>query len=275
MFINCFMKAGVDFGSSLVKAVWMNNGNYRFSSTADFGIDELTRQLYDDGVRKINIAGIGYDRHAEYFKQFQTNIPEGDPIQNEINMQADGARQLLKNEGYQGNRFLLVSIGTGTSFAIVTDNETKKFPYGSSIGGGFIDGLGRILGSKSYKEIADESLKGMPLDLRIKDMIPSKAGTFEGELVIANFGKGESDSKMPDVYATEISTVAINTIECILVRDMFPEFHSDDIVYVGSTVSITPLLKKMLQDYSKIIHKNSYFPEHGEFALAIGAYQIE
>ena len=114
------MKAGMDFGSSLVKAAWMNDRKFRFATTADLKLEEIARQLSDDDVKRIHIAGIGYsDAHAKYFKDFKVRIAEGDPIENEVRLQANGTRQLLENNGYQGDNFLIVFMRlTGVSISI-------------------------------------------------------------------------------------------------------------------------------------------------------------
>jgi len=271
------MKAGVDFGTSLVKAAWMNDGRFRFSSTADAKLEEIARQLSDDGVRKINLAGIGYsDAHTKYFKDFEVRTAEGDPIENEVRLQAEGTRRLLEDSGHREDSFLVVSIGTGISYTLVTEEGATKFPIGNSLGGGFIYGLGQVLGAKDYNELATRSTEGTPLDLCIKDLLPNKAGTFEGELVVANFGKGTSASERSSAYTSAISTVAVAIIRDIMLLGMIPNFQPpNDVVYVGSTVARTPVLKNLLQVYSAAIGKNPHFPEHGEFALAVGAYHMQ
>jgi len=103
------MKAGVDFGSSLVKAVWMNDGQFRFSSTADVELEEIARQLSDDGVKKIHLAGIGYsDDYAKYLKDFEVITAEGDPITQEKKLQVRGAKELMRSQGENIRNFILV-----------------------------------------------------------------------------------------------------------------------------------------------------------------------
>lgn len=273
------MKAGLDFGSSLVKAVWVEQGFYQYLSTADCSLQKLAYQMAQADVTHINVAGIGYFlERVQDFASYGMKIKsfEGDPIQNEIELQAKGARQLLANGKYQGKEFLLVSVGTGTSFTLVRENTVAKLPLGSPFGGGFIHGLGNIFGAQSYAELAAEASKGTSLDLRVKDMISEKAGSFEGELIVAHFGKAKNGAKKEDIYATIISAVAAATIKNILGYNINPAFPiPEDVVYIGSTVSHTPLLKELLQSYSLMIGKTPHVPKHGEFALARGAYGSE
>lgn len=268
------MKSGIDFGSSLVKAVWLHNGEFKFFSTANTPLEEIIKQLTIDNVKKINAAGIGYSNNLiDYFKNFEIKMPEGDLIDNEIKLQAKGTKLLLEKEKYPINDFLIISIGTGISYTFVTNNEIIKFPIGNSLGGGFINGLGKILGITNYNELTIKPTEGTPLDLCIKDVIPNKTGTFEGELVIANFGKGDHTSEKSAVYSSLISTVAVTIIRDVLLLNMMSNFpQTNNLVYIGSTIAHAPFLKKLLQKYSTMFGKNSYFPKQSEFALALGAY---
>lgn len=270
------MKAGIDFGTSLVKAVWMHGEGYKFVSTADGPLDEIVQQMKNDQVRELHIAGIGYSKDSyEQFGEFELRVKEGDPIENEVMLQSGGAKRLLEIEGYPLPQFLLVSMGTGTSYTLVTKEKATKFPLGNSLSGGLIQGLGKVLGAANYEEIARLAACGTPLDLLIKDMIPEKAGTFEGELVVANFAKGSVDSEKKDAYATIMSLVAVATIRDVMLVGMMPNFQvPEEVVFIGSTISRTPTLKNLLEMYSTMIGKKPYFPVHGEFSLAMGAYQM-
>jgi len=265
------MKAGVDIGSSLVKAVWIKEEGYKLFSTADTPLEEIAQELKEDGIKRINVVGIG--SHADYFKDFDIKTTEGDKIENEVRLQARGVKKMLENPDIS---FLLVSIGTGTSYTLVKGEKVIRFPLGNSISGGYINGLGKVLGMQDYNELVKLSAASMPLDLCVKDMIPEKAGTFEGELIIANFGKGTADSEKGRAYASVVSSVAVTSIRDIMLMNMMPAFQPPkDIVYIGSTVSRTPLLKNLLNQYSIMIGKNPHFPKNGEFALAMGAYHME
>ncbi len=270
------MISGVDFGSSLVKAVWLEDGNYKFSSTASKGLGEIVGSLRASGISKVNAAGIGFSKHASLFQNFELAFPQGDAIQAEIKLQADGVKRLLGSEVFNGKSFLLVSIGTGTSYTKVSGSEAVKFPLGSSLGGGFINGLAKVFGCQNYGEFALKSASGTPLDLLVKDALPQTAGSFQGELVIASFGKAGDNSNDSNTCASAVSTVAVSTIRDVMILDMVPSFQGlDDVVFIGSTVSNTPLLKGMLEVFSNAIGKQPHFPENGEFSLAIGALHMQ
>ena len=263
------MKAGIDFGASLVKSVWMKSNEYKFYSTADSTLEEIKYHMETDGISTINIGGIRYNKNLENeLKNFKINKLEGNVIENEIKIQSKGVKKLLENELYKEKDFLLVSVGTGTSYTMVSENKITRLP-GSSFGGGIINSLGKILGAESYQEIGKAN--GKSLDLLIKDVLPETEGTFEGELIIANFGKAERNSKKEELYTTLINTVAVSIIKDIRLMDSLSKIPNN-IVYIGSTISNTKTLKDRLDVYSKFIGKSPYFPNKGEFSLAIGLY---
>jgi len=106
------MKAGIDFGTSLVKAVWKKDDDYRFASTTDIELEELISELKHDNIKEIYLTGTRYKEAENTFKDFEIRMKEGDPIKNEIELQANGVKKLLEMEGKNISRFLIVSIGT-------------------------------------------------------------------------------------------------------------------------------------------------------------------
>ena len=269
------MKAGIDFGTTLVKVVWKHENNYTFLSTAKQPLEEIIKELKKEGIKQLNIVGIKSRNihRITGLADFELIAPKGDLITNEIELQANGLKKLLELENIPTDKFLIVSIGTGTSYTFVDKFNIKRFPLGNSIGGGYIRGIGELFGTKNYQEMVEHAVGGKILDYCIKDAIPEKEGTFEGELVIANFGKADSKSKNKDIYASTINCVVVSTIRDIMLIDMIPDFKvPDDIIYIGSTLSNNQLLKELLIKYSQMIGKKPEFPFYGEYALAIGAY---
>ncbi len=120
------MGAGIDFGTTLVKAVWEAVNGYRFLSSADHDPEAIGRQMTMDGVTRINIAG--RNTPPSYFNRFETKLPCGKRIEAEIKTQALGARKLLEEQENPLEDFLLVSIGTGTVYAKVSAKQVKNSP---------------------------------------------------------------------------------------------------------------------------------------------------
>jgi len=266
------MKAGMDFGSTFTKAVWKTDDIYRFASTQETSLEAILHELKNSGITQLNVAGIRYT--PKYALDFDVRTEEEDPIQNEIRLQAAGAQKLLELNGTPLDEFLLVSVGTGTSYTYVSKDAVRKFPIGNSIGGGFISGLSHVLEINDYKDFARYASEGQPLDTKIKDVLPVKEGTIEGEFVIANFGKATLSSSKKDICTSIVHAVAISTIKDVLVTGLIPDYATTQVVFVGSTIAANLTLKNMFAQYTRLIGRTPYFPTHGEFALAMGAYHV-
>lgn len=278
------MIAGIDFGSTLVKAVWKRewkegdvidrfNSYFKYASTRTYTLENIIEQLKNDSVTRLNIVGIHYK--GEALPGFELKFQKGNPIEEEISMQVEGTKKLLALDGIDYLKdFLIVSIGTGTSYTSVRNaffegEYAQHFPIGNSISGGFILGLGKCLGAKNFKEIVECARNGKPADLLIKDVLPSTKEPQQ-DYVIASFGK--EAKTIDDVYATVISAVATATVKDILAMGVNPEFNHRNIVYIGSSVQHNPVLKAQLELTTKIFKKNPYFPRKCAYALAMGAY---
>ena len=268
------MKAGMDFGSSLIKVVWKHDDEFRFASTADGLIAEIIQQMKDNGVRRVYVAGVGYNNsYSEVLEGLEVKSKEGDPIMNEKILQAEGTKSLLRDQGYDPNNCLIVSIGTGTSYTIVRNGEVIPFPIGSSLGGGYIEGLSGFLGVREHERLAELAGKGTPLDMHIKDRIPKTEGTDLGEFVLSNFGKGSDSPRIEDAFASIVSSVAVPTVQNLILIDMIPDFKvPHNVVYIGSPIKHIPKLRELLEKYTGLIGRKAHFPDKGEFALALGAY---
>ncbi|MBT5022070.1 hypothetical protein HOK51_06675 [Candidatus Woesearchaeota archaeon] len=271
------MNAGIDFGTTFTKAVWKakDKDEYRFYSTAENQLEEIINQMKADDITQIYAAGINYKCAKKLKKEFKIIKNGEDKIQNEICLQVDGVRKLLnlKNKNKTLDEFLIVSIGSGTSYTLVRENKKLKFPFGSCIGGDFIKGLSTTYGSNDYNKMLKLANKGKSLDIKIKDLLPNKKFTFEGNLIISCFGKATNESKLEDIYHSIINCVAVSTIKDILVMNMIPKYViPKNIVYIGSTIPNSPL-KKLLSKYTLFIGKKAHFPKKPEYALAMGAYQ--
>src|SRR3989338_2106270 len=264
------MKCGVDFGSSLTKVVWNNELGFQYKSTADTSLDSILAQMKTDLIINANVAGIGKkdQLHGLIVKSL-----EGDSIENELKLQAEGVRRIIPS---LPNKFLIVPIGTGTSYSLIEDNKLKRFPYGNHFAGGYLKWRAALSGAVDFNDFISQAAKGKPLDLLVKDMIPEKSNSFEGQFVVASTGKATISSTKEDICETAINDVVTITLRDLLILDMVPDFHGiENIVYLGSSVARIPQLKTALEIYTSLIGKKPYFSEQGEFALAMGAYHMD
>ncbi|MBI3633864.1 MAG: hypothetical protein HY226_06290, partial [Candidatus Vogelbacteria bacterium] len=231
--------AGIDFGSSCTKFVWQRDPDHYgnagldrliFSSTADKTIEEIVVDLQKSNVTMAVATGINIDNETNLNKLlgWRTTIvrPTGDHIDSEISLQAHGAIELLNQVGPSKFRnFLLVSIGTGTSYTFVDWNgswatkdfgKVERFPLGNAVGGGFIKGVLELAGAGIKTEHIHSTLLDVILDIKIKDLDSSFAGTPMGELPVAYLGNAKHDSNKQDIMQAVTNCVATTIFRDIL-----------------------------------------------------------
>ncbi|HTM68346.1 MAG TPA: hypothetical protein VL426_03535 [Candidatus Binatia bacterium] len=271
------MKAGIDRGTSRIKAVWRKaDGEYGYLASSD--ADEVAVALVANGVTHARVTGIGGWPSSD---RIEITRCTDDPVADEIALQADGARKMFGRDLPPGG-FLLVSVGTGTSYTMVpAEGRQVRFPLGNSIGGGFIEGLGLLQGL-DVGEIGPLAEQGTPLDLLVKHLVPSKAGSFEGELVVSNFGgvanpgligyaHASEGGRIEDICATIVHCAAVAVIRDALILGMIPGFAADDVVFIGTPVAKLAPLRGHLGRYAASLGKRAHFPEKGAYAAALGA----
>ncbi|MEY4744933.1 MAG: hypothetical protein RL272_878 [Candidatus Parcubacteria bacterium] len=263
------MKAGIDCGTTLVKAAWFKGEELQLASLPPESFDVAAARMRADGVDSARVTGVG-PRPA--------GLPaireaDGDPIADEIALQAGGVRWLLERGGRPSGEFLLVSIGTGTSYAFVTRDGVERFPLGNAIGGGFIAGLARLLGVGDIRDVGALAMDSEPFDILVKDAMPSAAGTPQGEFVVAHFAKArdaDDGTALCRACASLLQTVAVTVVRDLMLFGMQRKMPKDAVI-IGTTVAAFAPLRRMLESYVPLTGMDPHFPKLGEFAAAIGA----
>jgi len=227
------MHAGIDLGSTLIKIAFKKGKSFQFYSQADYSPKQLADILKKNQITKKVFAGLKADKD----------------IAREIKLQVLGVKALTRLP----KKFVLVSIGTGTSYTLVNGNIIKKLSLGNSLGGGFILGLGLALGFKNFQEICRYAEKG-----NIKD-----ADLYFKDLIVANLAKLNKKSKKENIAAGLMNVIAITTMKDL----MLYKIEKENIVCIGSTLKNNICLKKLLKKYLRKVQ----FIKHGEFATALGA----
>lgn len=270
------MQAGIDFGSTLIKAVWEEDGALRYVSTADVSRPDLFRMMSKAGIRTAYRTGIGFPSVPSGLG-IDVLGPSDDAVNAEIRLQAAGARELLIRSGAPlkwFDRFLLVSVGTGTSFTRVDyPIEVSRFPIGSALGGGFITNLGRVLGVSGAAQIEESASRGEVLDLLVKDIASESAF---GNLPVAHFGKAKRPTRTPHArWKSDLTATMLHMVGCIVAGDAVKYAMAmgvDQVVFIGTTVARSPTLRKHLDRYVRFGGKTPTFLDQGEYAGALGAY---
>lgn len=269
------IRIGIDAGTTVTKLAAMKNGqlfdHLRVDSEpSDADIHLLyellveKHHLTDEDIASINITGVG----ATGFTDKLGNIVP--TYVHEFDADVAGAEYLAKGI----NDFLLISLGTGTTFLRVTDNKAHHIG-GLGMGGGTVKGLAKYMTNSTNVYTLDNLAKSGSLsnvNFTMKDV--SKA-TFEGlmeDLTASNFGKTYIDAKIEDLAAGIYSLVLENCIQtgCMLAKQL----DVNTIVLIGGLCNsgeldrCLKLFRMMYPDFNFIVSEN------GSYNTAIGTALI-
>lgn len=172
------------------------------------------------------------------------------------------------------DRAIVVSMGTGTSIVAARDGQVKHV-IGSGVGGGTLQGLAeRMLNIRDFNTIsnlADKGDVGM-VDLTIGDITATEIPGLTPEATASNFGKLEDLAQPQDVAAGIVNLIfqSIGTASVLAAR-----LEGLDLIVITGNLSQLPLGKTILDGFSSLYNMTFLFPEHAEFATAVGASLIE
>lgn len=171
--------------------------------------------------------------------------------------------------------FMVVSMGTGTSFVGVKNNIPRHLG-GIGIGGGTITGLSRIIlntnDAHKIKELAKAGEVGN-VDLRIGDISKNPLPGLDLDITASNFGKATSRANCED-KAAGIVHMVIETI-CQTAVLIANGIDIKDFVLIGNLTNfpgceeVCRMIKTMYPDVNFII------PKDGEYGTAIGTALAE
>ncbi|MBU1120270.1 hypothetical protein KJ660_00145, partial [Candidatus Micrarchaeota archaeon] len=225
-------------------------------------IHSKLQKYYDDIIESTVLPlqeGIGARVWQKLLKGFKVERVD------EINAIGEGARFLSKKKN-----FLTVNIGTGTPFVFV---KGKKIIHlgGTGLGGGSLEGLGKILLNKRVEELEEVGRKGkLELDLKVKDIIGKGIGIIPADATASNFGKAMKIK----VKREEIALCLLNLMaEGIGVMSVFAARSSgcSEIVFTGRVTAKNKFIRERIKKVMKLFNNKGVFPSNAEYATAIGA----
>ncbi len=272
--------AGIDFGTTLVKAFFTEEGEAVMLDTRLQDRQALADALRERGIELLQVTGIGSREGFEGFKQ--ASMRGDNPIDSELLTQMRGALFLLERQGVcPAAHCLFASVGTGTSYLVRAHARGVgvKRKLGNSIGGGLISGLAATL-EIPMSEIDALARAGSALDIYVRDLLPATADTFEGAMVVSHFGKAKHGSSQQDRSASLFQIVATVIVrDIILLRgdDDRPSLFGGftDVVLMGMTVQEYSVLREAFNVYLLACGFTVHIPQHAGFVGAAGAYLQE
>ena len=268
--------AGIDIGGSTTKIAGFRDGKHLqpVQISANNAIASLFgafgKFLYDNNlnledISQVNLTGVG-------------SSGVNQPIYGLPTFKVDEFTANGVGGGYfaQGaEEFMVVSMGTGTSFVRVKDGIPSHLG-GIGIGGGTIVGLSKLmLNTNDIDKIQEMAAEGNvgKIDLRIGDISKEPLPGLDLDITASNFGKSSSRATDEDKAAGIVHMVLESICQTAVLISQGTNLK--DFVLIGSLTNfpeiegICRMIKTMYPDVNFIV------PEDGEFATAIGAALAE
>jgi type II pantothenate kinase len=260
--------AGIDAGGSLIKIVYQENGRMHFKKFSINKLDSAISWLKMVAPSlKVSITGGKALGIQNCYFQDSALIPE-------FQSTCEGARFLLAKENKSiEETYLVVNIGTGTSWHLVSGEKAERI-LGSGMGGGTFTGLGSLLTKvQDYQlltVLAEEGNKGN-VDMLVKDIYETADSPIHGDLTAANFAKGKKlNHKEADRLAALSNMIAENIV--LLTSQAATIHRVKSVVIIGTAIIGNQSLKHGLEYYLNMLGLTTMFLEKGEYCGAIGAY---
>ncbi len=262
--------AGIDMGATLAKLVFRNaSGDLRFELLPSRDRAAILRCVAAAAPAQIGLTGAG----AESLRGSLANATA--PLV-EFQAWARGAHALLASAGTPiEERFLLVSLGTGTSVLSVDAGEVVRVG-GTALGGGTLLGLAALLipdcKFEGLTELARKGDRGR-VDLRVADIYAGDSLPLPGELTASSFGKsgreGAPNAAGSDIAAGLMGLVGENV--GLICAGIASAAGIRKIVFAGSTLRHNPILAEILEQVVGVVGCEPLFLRNGEYAGALGA----
>jgi type II pantothenate kinase len=260
---------GVDVGATLAKIALRTPGRgVEFRLEPAGALDAVAALLAEVRPRRLGITGGGGTELARRIASESVAV-------NEFAAWGTGAKALLEaNGGPPADRYLLVSVGTGTS-VMLADGMAVQRIGGTALGGGTLVGLGALLlGTRRFGELVELAGKGdrRRIDLLVSDIYRPGEIPLAGDLTAANFGKaagtvGEPDRS--DVAHALMGLVAENV--ALICAGLGAALGVRTVVFGGSTLRENRPLVDILGQITGFTGTHPTFLQDGEFAGALGA----
>jgi type II pantothenate kinase len=263
---------GVDVGATLAKVVWRTPARaLQFQLEPAAALDEVAALVSSRAPAHVGVTGGGGAELARRLGGRATPV-------NEFAAWGAGAKALFERAGGRpADRYLLVSLGTGTS-VMLADGMAVQRVGGTALGGGTIVGLGALLlGATSFAELTELAAKGdrRRVDLLVSDIYRPGEIALAGDLTAANFGKlatlgsGARESAREDLAHALMGLVGENV--ALICAGLGAALQVRTAVFGGSTLRGNGPLARILAQITGFTGTQATFLADGEFAGALGA----
>ena len=263
---------GLDAGATLTKiAVRAPGREASFELMAAGDRDAVLRRIEELRPARVGITGAGAAALA-------AELPVPCASVNEFAAWGTGAAAMLAARDTRlEDRYLVVSLGTGTSVLLVNGEGVNRIG-GTALGGGTLVGLGSLLlGHTSFEELCALAGRGdrRRVDLLISDIYPPEACPLPAELNAASFGKlgrGATPPAPEDLAHAVMGLVGENV--GLICGWLAAGAQASKVVFGGSTLRSNDPLIGILGSVLRAMGREPVFLDRGEFTGALGALRL-
>jgi len=282
---------GIDIGQSLTKVAYRKENEIVLSMTQTGSDFREIIEFLDFNRKNFNFinftGGKAFSLYKKYSNETKTNLI------NEFEANIEGLEFLYKH--YKNRALpasLVVTIGTGTSIVLKSDNVkghsdsnhflNANFEHigGSAMGGGLFMGLIKLLfNMDNYFDAIDLARKGnrFSVDLKVADIYDiedTRVDKLFRVFTAASLGKIKKDFdinslKKEDLINSLIGIIGenIGTIATLMAE----KYNVKNIVFCGGFLMGNKTVKQILSLLCKLKRKKSIFLKNSEYCGAIGA----
>lgn len=176
-------------------------------------------------------------------------------------------------------RYLLVSVGTGTSVMLVDGAKVLRIG-GTPLGGGTLMGLGaRLVGTADFAELCALAARGerRRVDLGVSDVYPAEGeAPLAADLTASSFARlalpEGAGARAEDLAHALVGMIGENV--ALIAGGLSAATGAQRIVFAGSTLRGNPALRAVISDIVGRFARTPEFLEHGEFGGALGALLV-
>jgi len=253
-------------------AIRNGSGETQLDTAPVEALDDVARRVRSLRPERVALTGGGAARLARL-------IPAETARVQEFEAWGTGAHQMLRQAGRDVERFLLVSVGTGTSAMLVAGGAVHRVG-GTALGGGTVLGLGAaLLGTRRFEEITALADGGdrRRVDLLVSDIYGDEEFSLPGDVNASSFAKLAT---LPDGAATDPRDLAhgvmglVGENVALICCGLAAATKVEQIVFGGSTLRGNEALVQILGGACRALGRDPVFLPGGEFAGAIGALEL-
>jgi type II pantothenate kinase len=255
---------GIDAGASLWKLARVGEG-LETASLPTGAFPALQAQLQDWNAEEVRLTGGGAARIAAALDGMRIAHVS------EFEAWGRGAPRLAERAGWSlPERYLLVSLGTGTSMLAVEGTQVRR-AGGASLGGGTLLGLGKLLCHvETFADLAALAAQGERgrVDLLVRDIYPEGGIALHPDWTASSFAKLAS-REPADLAHALMGLLGENIgIPCAAVAHAL---SLETLVFGGSPLEDNPTLQEILEQTVALAGREACILPHGAFCGAVGA----